>query len=395
MMMMKKKAWCTPPPESLERKGGKVKIKSFEFNLRELSGAMGDMGTLLPLAVGYFAVCGLNPAGLLVMMGLANIATGLVYRLPMPIEPMKVLAVVAIAQQWSPSMVYASGFAMGIVWLLFAITGVMNWIAKFTPHAVIRGIQVSLGVLLAVEALKMLSSWWLLGLISLAVVLLLRQNRYAPGAIVVLLLGLAIMICRGDLQGLKILELQLPEITLFTPRQAWQAMLLAGFAQIPLTATNAVISTSSLISTYWPDRHVSERKLSLNMGIMNLVFPFFGGMPLCHGSGGLAGQYYFGARTGGANILEGLIEIALGLFFASSIAYIFASFPMAVIGAMMFLVGVELIKFTRDIKMKTDLLPLGATVIVSLLSNMAFGFLAGMAVYYTMKKFFKKEQSPS
>jgi len=372
-----------------------MKIKSFEFNLRELSGAMGDMGTLLPLAVGYFAVCGLNPAGLLVMMGLANIATGLVYRLPMPIEPMKVLAVVAIAQQWSPSMVYASGFAMGIVWLLFAITGVMNWIAKFTPHAVIRGIQVSLGVLLAVEALKMLSSWWLLGLISLAVVLLLRQNRYAPGAIVVLLLGLAIMIYRGDLQGLKVLELQLPEITLFTPRQAWQAMLLAGFAQIPLTATNAVISTSSLISTYWPDRHVSERKLSLNMGIMNLVFPFFGGMPLCHGSGGLAGQYYFGARTGGANILEGLMEIALGLFFASSIAYIFASFPMAVIGAMMFLVGVELIKFTRDIKMKTDLLPLGATVIVSLLSNMAFGFLAGMAVYYTMKKFFKKEQSPS
>jgi xanthine/uracil/vitamin C permease (AzgA family) len=391
MMMMKKKAWCTPPPESLERKGGKVKIKSFEFNLRELSGAMGDMGTLLPLAVGYFAVCGLNPAGLLVMMGLANIATGLVYKLPMPIEPMKVLAVVAIAQQWSPSMVYASGFAMGIVWLFFAITGVMNWIARVTPHAVIRGIQVSLGVLLAVEALKMLSSWWLLGLISLAVVLLLRQNRYAPGAIVVLFLGLAIMVYRGDLQGLKVLELQLPEITLFTSRQVWQALLLAGFAQIPLTATNAVISTSSLISTYWPDRHVSERKLSLNMGIMNLVFPFFGGMPLCHGSGGLAGQYYFGARTGGANILEGLIEIALGLFFASSIAYIFASFPMAVIGAMMFLVGVELIKFTRDIKIKTDLLPLGATVIVSLLSNMAFGFLAGMALYYLMKHFLKKE----
>ena len=132
------------------------------------------------------------------------------------------------------------------------------------------------------------------------------------------------MIYRGDLQGLKVLELQLPEITLFTPRQAWQAMLLAGFAQIPLTATNAVISTSSLISTYWPDRHVSERKLSLNMGIMNLVFPFFGGMPLCHGSGGLAGQY-FGARTGGATSWI-IMEIALGLF-ASCIAYIFASSP--------------------------------------------------------------------
>jgi len=371
-----------------------MKIKSFEFNLRELSGAMGDMGTLLPLAVGYFAVCGLNPAGLLVMMGLANIATGLVYALPMPIEPMKVLAVVAIAQHWSPSMVYASGFAMGIVWLLFAVTGIMNWVARVTPHAVIRGIQVSLGIMMALEALKMLSTWWVLGIISLVVVLLLRQNRYAPGAIVLILMGLALMFYRGELQGLKILELQLPGITLFTPQQVWQAMLLAGFAQVPLTATNAVIATSSLISTYWPDRPVSERRLSLNMGIMNLVFPFFGGMPLCHGAGGLAGQYYFGARTGGTNILEGLIEIFLGLFFASSIAYIFASFPMAIIGAMMFLVGVELVKFAKDISFKTELLPLGITVAVSLLTNMAFGFLAGMVLFYIIKYFKKEAPSP-
>ena len=90
-----------------------MKIGPFEFSLRELSGAMGDFGTLFPLAIGYIAVCGLNPAGLLVTMGLANIITGIVYRLPMPIEPMKVLAVVAIAQQWPPSLIYASGLGTG------------------------------------------------------------------------------------------------------------------------------------------------------------------------------------------------------------------------------------------------------------------------------------------
>src|SRR3972149_11643273 len=105
-----------------------MKFKSFEFNLRELSGSMGAFGTLFPLAIGYLVVCGLTPAGLLVIMGLANIVTGLVYRLPMPIEPMKVLAVVAIAQRWSPSMVYASGFAMGVIWLLFAVTGIIGWL---------------------------------------------------------------------------------------------------------------------------------------------------------------------------------------------------------------------------------------------------------------------------
>jgi len=95
---------------------------------------MGDFGTLFPLAIGYIAVCGLNPAGFLVMMGLANIATGLFYRLPMPIESMKVLAVVAIVQQWSPSMVYASSFAMGVVWLVFGLTGIMDWMARLAAE---------------------------------------------------------------------------------------------------------------------------------------------------------------------------------------------------------------------------------------------------------------------
>jgi len=143
-----------------------------------------------------------------------------------------------------------------------------------------------------------------------------------------------------------------------------------------------VISTSSLIKTYWPDRNVSERQLSLNMGLMNLLVPFFGGMPTCHGAGGLAGQYYFGARTGGANIIEGLIEIFMGLFLATSIAGLLAGFPTAIIGAMLLLVGIQLAKFARDIRLKTDLLPMCATIAVSVITNMAFGFVVGLIVHY-------------
>ncbi|HOL18539.1 MAG TPA: putative sulfate/molybdate transporter, partial [Bacillota bacterium] len=351
-------------------------------NLRELSGSMGDFGTLFPLAIGYIAVCGLNPAGLLVTMGLANIVTGIVYRLPMPIEPMKVLAVVAIAQAWPPSLIYASGFAMGLVWIIFAVTGVMDYVARYTPKAVIRGIQVALGVMLALEALKLLADWWLLGLVAVLIVIFLRQNRYAPAALVLVVLGLAIMYFRGDLAQVKAAGFNLPPLTAFKPLEVWQALLLAGFAQIPLTATNAVISTASLIKQYFPDRPVSERKLSLNMGLMNLVFPFFGGMPLCHGAGGLAGQYYFGARTGGANILEGTLEILLGVLLGTSIASLFALFPRAIIGAMMFLVGLEMVKFARDVKLNLDLAVLAVTTLVSILLNMAYGFLAGMAAHY-------------
>ncbi|MBU2439971.1 putative sulfate/molybdate transporter [bacterium] len=368
-----------------------MKIKSFEFNLRELAGSMGDFGTLFPLAIGYIIVCGLNPAGFLVMMGIANIVTGLVYRLPMPIEPMKVLAVVAIAQHWSPSMVYASGFAMGVIWLVFAVTGIIGWIARVTPNSVIRGIQVALGVLLAIQAFKMISTWWTIGIVSILVVLVLRQNRYAPAAIVLMILGVVIIFIKGQFQQINPPFLSLPPLTGFRLKEVWLTLLLAGFAQVPLTVTNATIATSSLIKTYWPEKPVSERKLSWNQGIMNLILPFFGGMPMCHGAGGLAGQYYFGARTGGTNILEGLIEIFMGLFLANSIAGLFAVFPMAIVGAMMFLVGIELTKFAKDIRLNKDLIPMAVTVIVSLATNMAYGFLVGLIVYHLIRFVFRKK----
>jgi MFS superfamily sulfate permease-like transporter len=163
-------------------------------------------------------------------------------------------------------------------------------------------------------------------------------------------------------------------------------MLLAGFAQIPLTITNATIATASLIAAYWPDRPVMTERLSWNQGIMNTLFPFFGGMPMCHGAGGLAGQYYFGARTGGANIMEGFIEIFLGLFLSASIAGIFSAFPAAIIGAMMFMVGIELTRFVRDVRVGRDLIPLVTTVILSLSTNMGWGFLAGLASHYVVAK---------
>jgi MFS superfamily sulfate permease-like transporter len=362
-----------------------MKIKSFEFNLRELAGSMGDFGTLFPLAIGYIIICTLNPAGFLVMMGIANIVTGLVYQLPMPIEPMKVLAVVAIAQHWSPSMVYASGFAMGVIWLVFAVTGVIGWIARVTPNSIIRGIQVALGVLLAIQAFKMISTWWVIGVVSILIVLLLRKNRYAPATIVLMILGVVIILVKGQFQQINPPSLSLPSLTGFRLKEVWLTLLLAGFAQVPLTVTNATIATSSLIKTYWPEKPVSERKLSWNQGIMNLILPFFGGMPMCHGAGGLAGQYYFGARTGGTNILEGLIEISMGLFLANSIAGLFAVFPMAIVGAMMFLVGIELTKFAKDIRLNQDLIPMAVTVIVSLVTNMAYGFLVGLVVYYLIR----------
>ncbi len=345
---------------------------------------MGDFGTLFPLAIGYIAVNGLDPAGLFIMLGLTNIAIGLLYRLPMPLQPKKVIAVAAIAQRWPPSRVYASGLGLGITWFILVFTGLLRKIIELTPTFVVRGIQLALGVMLAWESLKMMRPAPLLGLLAVVIVLALRENRYAPAAIVLMLVGVGIIAWRGELRGSLELAFTLPPLTIPRLDQMGRAMLLAGFAQIPLSVTNAIIVTAALIHDYFPDKPVSERKLMLNMGIMNLVASFFGGMPMCHGAGGLAGQYYFGARTGGTSILEGLIEVFIGLFLSRSIANIMAAFPMPLVGGMMFLVGIELSRAVVKLWGWKLWLAL-VTAAFSVVTNMAVGFVVGLATAYLVR----------
>lgn len=356
----------------------------FEFNLRELAGSMGDFGTLFPLVIAYIAVNGLNPAGLFIMLGLTNIALGLVYRMPMPLQPKKVIAGAAIAQGWSPSLIYASGFGLGLIWLILVVTGLLRKLLDITPPAIVVAIQLALGVTLAWQAVQWMLPAPLLGVLAIAIVLILRENRYAPAAIVLMVLGVAIMAWQGKLPSSWDLSLTLPPLTVPRLNDVWQAMLLAGFAQIPLSITNAVIAPAALIREYFPDKAVSEQKLMLNMGVMNIAASFFAGMPVCHGAGGLAGQHYFGARTGGTPIIEGVIEVAIGLFLSQSIAEVMAGFPMPLIAGMMLLVSVELAR--PVIKLRGWDLGLAAgTAALCVVTNMAVGFIGGLAAAHLLQ----------
>ncbi len=346
---------------------------------------MGDYGVLIPLAVGYFAVIGLYPSGFFVMMGLACIITGLVFKLPMPIQPMKVLAVMSIAQVWSPSMVYASGFAEGIIWLFFGLTNLIEWLAKITPKPVVWGIQITLGIMLAIQAVGMISTGWLLGIISILIILAVRKIHTIPAPLVLLALGILIVFFQGGFAHISAPSFSLPQLTSFRVEEIWHSLVLAGFAQIPLTITNATISVAALIKTYFPEKNVTTRQLSMSHGLMNLVVPFFGGIPMCHGAGGLAGQYFFGARTGGTKIIEGSIYLTLGLFFANTFTGLFSQFPRSILGAMLILVGFELVKFSRHLEFNLELIPVGLTIIIALISNLALGFFSGLAAYHLIQ----------
>ena len=358
--------------------------RDFEFNLRELAGSMGDFGTLFPLAVGYIAVNGLDPSGLFIMLGLTNIALGLIYRLPMPLQPKKVIAITAIVQRWPPSLVYASGFGLGLIWLILSLTGLLRKLIEITPDFLVHGIQLALGITLVWQAIQWMRPSPLLGFVAIAIFLLLRENRYAPAAIVIMVLGLIIIAWQGKLPETWELAVTLPRLSIPRLSDIWQAMLLAGFAQIPLSITNAVIAPAALIRDYFPKKAVSERKLMLNMGVMNVAGSFFSGMPMCHGAGGLAGQYYFGARTGGAPILEGLIEVAIGLFLSKSIADFMAAFPMPLIAGMMLLVGIQLVKPTFKLRGENLAFAI-VTAALSVVTNMGIGFLVGLLITYLLR----------
>jgi MFS superfamily sulfate permease-like transporter len=362
--------------------------KDFEFNLRELAGSMGDFGTLFPLAIGLIAINGMDPVGLFVLLGLTNIATGLIYRLPMPVEPKKVVSVAAIAQGWPASMVAASGLGLGLIWFALAASGAVRRLVRITPEGVIRGIQLALGITLALQGVRLSlpEFWWALA--AIAIILLLRQSRYAPAALVIMALGVGLMAVRGDLLPHLRVQVSLPQFSVPTPRDVWQSLVLAGFAQIPLTITNACLATAAMIRDLFPDREVSEERLLVNMGAMNVASSFFGGMPMCHGSGGLAGQYYFGARTGGTNILEGLIEVSLGVFLGQSLLAILSAFPMPLVGGMMFMVGIQMALPAAKLR-RWPLALAALTAGLSIVTNMAVGFAVALLAAWGLRRWGK------
>lgn len=366
-----------------------MKIKGYEFSVSEFAGALGDFGPLNPFLIGYVAILGVNPVGLFLMMGIANIVVGLLYNVPLSMEAKKAVGATALAHRWKPSQLYAVGVGTGIAWIAMGLSGLTEKIAGFTPRCVVRGIQLSLALTLGLESVNLSKSHPLLAILSiLSAALLLsvkRIGRYVPAAIFLFAVGLFFAISDDVIPRLSI-TLQVPSLQVPSIAEIVSTMITVGFAQIFLTLGNAVIATAALCRKYFPEREVKERHLALNMGLLNTISPFFGGVPLCHGADGVASQYLFGARTGGSMILEGILEIVLSLFFASSVTAVFGAFPQPVIGAMLFLTAFELARVSIDLRTSGDLAVILVVIVVSYISNLAVAFVVGVATHFFVER---------
>jgi MFS superfamily sulfate permease-like transporter len=325
------------------------------FDRNEIAGAFGDIGTDLPLLVGMILASGLHSASVLVMFGLMQYFTALRYRMPMPVQPLKAVAVIVITQKISPETLYGGGLAIGIVMLVLTLSGGITWLARVVPKPVVRGLQLGLGIQLALLALGDYvqadgASGYVLAAIGFVIVIALFGNRRFPPALPVIALGivyaLAFKLSAADLAHAA--GLTLPHVRSVSSVDIATGFIVLALPQIPLSLGNSILATRQVAADLFPEREVTVNKLSYTYAAMNLVSPFFGGVPTCHGSGGLVGHYTFGARTGGSIIIYGTIFIVLGLFFAAGFQQVVQVFPLPILGVLLFFEAAGLILMIRD-----------------------------------------------
>jgi hypothetical protein len=322
------------------------------FNRFEWAGAFGDLGTLISFIVGYVSVVGMDPCGVLFAFGIGMIASGAYYRTPFPVQPMKAIGAVATAQAGNVAItaqaVGVAGFITGAFWLLLGTTGLAKRLSTWVSNALASGIVLGLGLALMFAAIRMMADGWLLASIALTATLLLLTRPAVPAMLLLLVFGAGAALFQDPTlaRELRAIDpgMQLPGLALTD--LSWNDLavgaLLLALPQLPLTLGNAVIATARENNQLFPDRPVNERTVMFSTGIMNLGSAAFGGVPMCHGAGGMAGHVRFGARTGGAPIILGSILLVLAIFFSGSIQTLFRMFPTPILGVILFLAGAQL-----------------------------------------------------
>ena len=389
----------------------------YRFNRVEFAGALGDLGTLLPLAIGLILINGISPAGIFLSVGLFYIFSGLYYGVTVPVQPMKVIGAYAIATGMNASQITASGFLMGLVLFIIGATGIMGLIGRYIPKPVVRGVQLSTGTLLMVGGVKLMlgssklqvlnqaaepyliiqSIGWLpigifLGIAGGVLTLLFLENKKLPAAMIIVFGGLIFGLAFGTREGLDNLKfgINLPGLLPYgwpTTTDFSFALLALALPQIPMTLGNAVIAYTDLSEQYFAaqSKKITYQATCISMAVANMFSSFIGGMPLCHGAGGLAAHYRFGARTAGSNLMIGAIFTALATLLGRHCLAIVYLIPLSVLGVLLLFSGSQLALTVLDLKERKDLFVCLIILGITLATNLAAAFISGIAIAYLLK----------
>lgn len=378
--------------------GGQAELAPLRLGLSELGGALGDLGTFVPLAVALITLNGLNATAVLLVVGGLYVAAALYYRIPMPVQPLKAASAIAIALHAPPSLLAAAALWMGVIVGFIGISGGATLLDRLFTRPLVRGIQLGVGLLLVKTAVAMVGrselsvagfggmvQWGLAA--AVMAILAFGGSLRVPAPVVVVVAGALLgAVTGGDSPKLRAMAAGSAPLALGLPTLAelGRALPLLVIPQLPLTLANSIVATRDVARRYFGAgaRRVTARALAMSVGSANLVAGVLGGMPVCHGSAGLTAHFRTGARTGGATLALGLALVALGIGAGDSAAAVLGFLPLPVLGGMLAFVGVQHASLVGDLTGDRPALVVAVVTGVGGLAaaNLTVGLAAGIGV---------------
>ncbi|SDX89559.1 putative sulfate/molybdate transporter [Halopenitus persicus] len=348
------------------------------FSANEVTGAIGDSITVLPLVVALAVVTEVSLPHVLVAFGLFQVVWGVVYGLPVSVEPMKALAALGVAGALSYAELALSGLLLGVVLLVIGRSGTLALLEEWIGEPVVRGVQLAVGLVLFETAVGLAVGDPTVAAAGVAVAVLAVAVGYGhASALAVLAVGVGAAVWTAGLPAPTLPGLPpLPALADGVTRGAAEGMV----AQLAMTIGNAALATSLLFADRF-DAEVSADDLSTSMGAMNLLAVPIGGIPMCHGCDGVAGKHAFGARTGGANVYLGAGYLLAAPFATASLL---AAFPLALLGALLAVVSLSL---AGSVRQSSNLALSVAIGLAALVVNLGVAFLLGVVVHLALERF--------
>ncbi len=379
---------------------------AFRFTLAEFSGALADLGVMLPLVVALITLNGVDATAAFVGIGMAYLLVAVVYRLPIPVQPLKSVSSLALALGLPPVYIVAAALWNAMVFLGMGLARMDRVVQKLFPHPVVRGIQAALAVLLLRAAWRLawtpspgwkgfiswggvrisLSALVLLGAAALLVLCLFWKREWA--ALVLIGFGVVLSLYHHGLPSVP-LRVHLPRLFPLVPslQDMARAFVLLALPQIPLSLGNSIYATADAARVYFGKHaeHVTTRRLMLTLGTSDALIALLGGVPVCHGCGGLTAHYRLGARTGGAPLMIGGLFLLLGVFVGPAAHRVLNLIPLPVLAVLLAYVAIQHAGLLRDVRgWRNWLVALWVPLVTLFSHNLAWGFLSAAAVYYLL-----------
>jgi MFS superfamily sulfate permease-like transporter len=349
----------------------------------DLSGAFADLGTFLPIVLGVLALQQMDPSGLFIGFGLFALCVALIYRRPIPVQPMKAVAAIVIAGHLDAATVAATGVLLGLVLLTLYALGVINELARRIPQSVLSGVQLGIGLTLTWAGLRLVQSEWLMGGITLLLLTILQQTKLRAFTVFFVIIGTSCWSLFMADVNLPVLHpgWHWPPLITFDWDDLKRSSTTILLPQLILTLTNAVVVTAAIAGELFPRdaARISPNRLALSTGALNLILAPFGAFPMCHGAGGLVVQHQFGARTGLAPAIFGLSCLTLGFMLGSDALKLLQLLPLASVGALLAFAGFQLAMSKKLFELQPR--QLGVVLITGLcclVFNVAVGLLVGL-----------------